>query len=129
MCKVEIKAAVTCRVVVCNLCKTNACSDVVAVDYEVIGTAVFSNRNMPVGKGCTNLCVVISAVEIVFEVKLIVSSLNNGNVNGSILDCEPADKVVAEFEELIDAHSEVRMPINYYQTKDYECVFLIITLI
>ena len=31
---------------------------------------------------------------------------------------------VESFEELIDAHSEVRMPINYYQTKDYS-IFLL----
>ena len=31
---------------------------------------------------------------------------------------------VESFEELIDAHSEVRMPINYYRTKDYS-IFLL----
>lgn len=31
---------------------------------------------------------------------------------------------VESFDELIDAHSEVRMPINYYQTKDYS-IFLL----
>ena len=32
---------------------------------------------------------------------------------------------VESFEELIDAHSEIRKPINYYQTKDYS-VFLLL---
>ena len=33
---------------------------------------------------------------------------------------------VESFEELIDAHSEIRKPINYYQTKDYS-IFLLLS--
>ena len=33
---------------------------------------------------------------------------------------------VESFEELIDAHSEIRMPINYYQT-DHSSVFVLLS--
>ena len=34
---------------------------------------------------------------------------------------------VESFEELIDAHSEVRMPINFYESKTKkECIFTLI---
>ena len=72
------------------------------VDYEIIGTAVFGNRNVPVSEGCTDLCRVISAIEIVFEVELIICSLNYGNINRSILYCEPADKVAVKLIHILE---------------------------
>ena len=32
---------------------------------------------------------------------------------------------VESFEELIDAHSEIRKPINFYQTDDYSAFLLL----
>lgn len=62
------------------------------------------------------------------ELKKILSTYDSIIVNTeNDLDLEKYNIIEVEsFEELIDAHSEIRMPINYYHT-DYDSTFILLS--